>query len=466
MKSVSGTVKITDNPLNQEKMNAYIAKIIGKLEFTIPWEEEFIQAVKKVFVSVEPIIEKTPHYQKHRILERLVVPERTIMFRVPWLDDAGDIQINNGYRIEFNSVLGPYKGGLRFHESTSLNSLKFLGFEQIFKNALTGLPLGAGKGGSDFSTKGKSDMEVMRFCQSFMTELFRHIGSDTDILAGDIGVGGREIGYLYGQYKKLKNETAGVFTGKGLNWGGSLLRMEATGFGNVYFADEMLKTKQNAIEGKNVAISGFGNVAWGSARKVNDLGGKVVTLSGADGYVYDPDGIKGEKIDFMLKMRGYGNDLVKEYADHFGVAYFPGKKPWEVKVDIALPCAFQNELDDTDAKNLINNGCICVSEGANMPCTPEAVELFLENNILFGPGKAANAGGVATSGLEMTQNSLMLGGWSKEAVDEKLNTIMKNIHKTVKDAADEFGVPGNYVIGANIAGFKRVADSMISHGLV
>jgi len=446
-------------------MNSYILKVLEKLKKNNPWEKEFIQAATEVLESIEPLIESDPRYKKLNIIERLVVPDRTIMFRVPWMDDKGDVQVNNGYRVEFNSALGPYKGGLRFHASVSLSSLKFLGFEQIFKNALTALPLGGGKGGSDFSVSGKSDMEIMRFCQAFMSELFRYIGPNTDVPAGDIGVGGREIGYLFGQYKLLKNEYTGVLTGKGQNWGGSLLRPEATGYGNVYFANEMLKTRNESFEGKTVSVSGFGNVAWGSVKKATTLGAKVVTLSGPDGYIYDPDGIKGKKIDYMLEMRWSGKDKVEQYADMFDVKFFPGKKPWEVKTDIALPCAIQNELNEYDAKNLIENGCICVSEGANMPCSPGAVELFLKSGTLFAPGKAANAGGVATSGLEMSQNSQRLQ-WSAEEVDSKLQEIMINIHKNAKESAEEFGKPGNYVVGANIAGFRKVADTMIDLGLI
>ena len=386
------------------------------------------------------------------------------MFRVPWTDDKGEVHVNRGYRIEFNSAIGPYKGGLRFHPSVTLSILKFLGFEQIFKNSLTTLPMGGGKGGSDFDPKGKSDNEIMRFCQGFMAELFRHIGPNTDVPAGDIGVGGREIGYLFGMYKKLKNEFTGVLTGKGLNWGGSLIRPEATGFGNVYFAEEMLKTRNDSFKGKIVTVSGFGNVAWGAIQKVNELGGKVVTLSGPDGYIYDKDGIKGDKIDFMLEMRASNRDVVKDYADEFDVPFFEGKRPWEVKCDIALPCATQNELHEENAKLLIANGCTCVSEGANMPCTPEAVEVFKEANILYAPGKAANAGGVATSGLEMSQNSLRFN-WTREEVDEKLHKIMKDIH----EQCVTYGTKGDfvdYVKGANIAGFMKVANAMLDHGIV
>uniref|UniRef100_A0A7C3N687 Glutamate dehydrogenase n=1 Tax=candidate division WOR-3 bacterium TaxID=2052148 RepID=A0A7C3N687_UNCW3 len=446
-------------------MNSYVSQVIEEVKQRYFWEKEFIQAVTEVLESLSLVMDKEPKYKKYRILERIVEPERIIFFRVPWTDDKGEIHINRGYRVEFNSALGPYKGGLRFHSSVTLSILKFLGFEQIFKNSLTGLPMGGGKGGSDFDLKGKSEGEVMRFCQSFMTELFRHIGADTDVPAGDIGVGAREIGYMFGQYKRLKNEFTGVLTGKGLNWGGSLIRPEATGFGVVYFAEEMLKTRKESLDGKRVAISGFGNVAWGAAIKANELGAKVVTLSGPDGYIYDEDGVKGEKIDYMLEMRASGRDSVKDYADKFKVKFVANRRPWEVKVDVALPCATQNEIDGNDAKNLIKNGCKYVVEGSNMSSTPEAVEAFLNNNILFSPGKASNAGGVATSGLEMSQNSMRLQ-WPREEVDKRLREIMVRIHQSCVDAAKEYGTPGNYVNGANIAGFKKVADAMIDQGLV
>lgn len=431
-----------------------------------PAQPEFLQAVTEVVDSVWEIVEANPRMKEAKILERIVEPERTIIFRVPWVNDKGEVQVNRGYRIEFNSAIGPYKGGLRFHPSVTISILKFLGFEQIFKNSLTTLPMGGGKGGSDFNPKGKSDNEIMHFCQAFMSELFRHIGANTDVPAGDIGVGGREIGYLFGQYKKLRNEFTGVLTGKGLNWGGSLVRPEATGFGNVYFANEMLKTKGESFEGKTVAVSGFGNVSWGAVQKVNELGGKVVTLSGPDGYIYDKAGITGEKVDYMLEMRASNRDMVKDFADEFeGVEFFAGKRPWEVKCDVALPCATQNELHLEDAKALLANGCICVSEGANMPSTPEAVEAFLEAKILFAPGKAANAGGVATSGLEMSQNSLRFN-WSAEEVDTKLHNIMIAIHnQCVEHGTDENGFV-DYVKGANIAGFMKVANSMLDQGVV
>jgi glutamate dehydrogenase (NADP+) len=428
-------------------------------------EPEFHQAVEEVCESLEPVFARHPEYRAAKILERMVEPERIVIFRVPWMDDQGEIHINRGFRIQMNSAIGPYKGGLRFHPSVTLSILKFLAFEQVFKNSLTTLPMGGGKGGADFDPKGKSDNEVMRFCQSFMTELFRHIGADTDIPAGDIGVGTREIGFLFGQYKRLTTEFTGVLTGKGLNWGGSLIRPEATGFGVVYFTEEMLKTKGLSIEGKTVAVSGFGNVAWGAVTKVNQLGGKVVTLSGPDGFVYDPDGIKGEKIQYMLEMRASAKDEVKSYADKFKAQFFPGKRPWSVKVDVALPCATQNELDENDAKELVKNGCVCVCEGANMPTTISGLKVFHSAGILYSPGKASNAGGVATSGLEMSQNSMRLP-WPKEEVDTRLHQIMKSIHDTCMQTAERFGDPGNYVMGANIAGFLKVANAMLEQGLV
>jgi len=453
-----------------EKSGTSVQKYIdGVLQGVVaknPGEKEFHQAVKEVLETLAPVLEKNPQYMKARILERIVEPERTITFRVPWQDDKGEFHVNRGYRVEYNSAIGPYKGGLRFHPSVNLSILKFLGFEQIFKNSLTTLPMGGGKGGSDFDPKGKSDAEVMRFCQSFMTELFRHIGPDTDVPAGDIGVGGREIGYMYGQYKRLKNEFTGVLTGKGITWGGSLIRPEATGFGVVYFCEEQLKSKGTSLKGKTVAVSGFGNVAWGAVKKVDDLGGKVVTISGPDGYIHDPEGIKGEKWEYMLQLRASGQDIVAPYAQKFKSGkFFAGKRPWEVKVDVALPCATQNELGETDAKNLLNNGVMCVTEGANMPCTPEAVEAFQKAGILFAPGKASNAGGVATSGLEMSQNSMRMS-WSREEVDKHLHNIMVNIHSACVTAAKEAGHPGNYVMGANIAGFKKVAEAMMAQGLV
>lgn len=443
----------------------YVMKLLADVKAKNPNEPEFHQAVEEVLESLDLVLQRHPEYRSLKIVERMVEPERVIMFRVPWMDDQGQIHINRGYRIEMNSAIGPYKGGLRFHPSVTLGILKFLAFEQVFKNSLTTLPMGGGKGGSDFDPKGKSDNEIMRFCQSFMTELFRHIGPNTDVPAGDIGVGTREIGYLFGQYKRLTNEFTGVLTGKGINWGGSLIRPEATGFGVVYFANEMLKTKGQSFDGKTVAVSGFGNVAWGAVQKVTELGGKVVTLSGPDGYIYDPDGVKGEKIDYMLKLRASNKDAVEDYAKEFKVQFFPGKKPWEVKCDVALPCATQNEIHEQDAKELVKNGCMCVCEGANMPTTIEAYRVFMEAGILYAPGKASNAGGVATSGLEMAQNSMRLP-WSRDEVDKRLHEIMIRIHDTCLATAEKYGTPGNYVNGANIAGFLKVADAMIDQGLV
>ena len=428
-------------------------------------EAEFLQAVEEVAEAVIPYIEENPKYKKAKILERLVEPERTILFRVPWIDDQGEVQINRAYRVEFNSAIGPYKGGLRFHPSVNLSILKFLGFEQIFKNSLTTLPMGGGKGGSDFDPKGKSDNEVMRFCQSFMTELARHIGPDTDVPAGDIGVGGREIGYMFGQYKRLRNEFTGVLTGKGRNWGGSLIRPEATGYGTVYFAQEMLATKNNNFKGKSVVISGSGNVAQYAAEKVIQLGGKVLTMSDSKGYIHDTDGIDADKLAWIMDLKNNRRGRISEYADQYPSASFhEGKRPWGVKCDIALPCATQNELNGEEAKALISNGCICVAEGANMPSTPEAIAEFHANHILFAPGKASNAGGVATSGLEMSQNSLRMS-WTREEVDSKLHAIMVNIH----ESCVKFGKDGDhvdYVKGANIAGFVKVADAMLDQGVV
>jgi len=443
-----------------------VDKLMIQLEHKHPGEVEYLQAVREVLESIEEVYNQNPQFESAGIIERIVEPDRILTFKVPWVDDNGKVQVNLGYRIQFNNAIGPYKGGLRFHPSVNLSILKFLGFEQIFKNSLTTLPMGGGKGGSDFDPKGKSDGEVMRFCQSFMMELWKIIGPETDVPAGDIGVGGREIGFLFGMYRKLARENSGVLTGKGLNWGGSLIRPEATGFGNVYFAKEMLATKGESFEGKTVAVSGFGNVAWGAAIKATELGAKVVTISGPDGYIYDPEGISGEKIEFMLELRASNEDIVKPYSYKFESGqFYEGKKPWEQKVDIALPCATQNELNKEDAEILIKNGCICVSEGANMPCTPEAVEVFLANKILFGPGKAANAGGVATSGLEMSQNSMKLS-WSKEEVDTRLHQIMCNIHEScVKYGKDGNGFV-NYVKGANVAGFLKVANAMLDQGVI
>jgi glutamate dehydrogenase (NADP+) len=446
-------------------MSEYVSKLLADVKAKNPSEPEFHQAVEEVLGSLDLVLQRHPEYRSLKILERMVEPERTIIFRVPWMDDQGQIHINRGYRIEMNSAIGPYKGGLRFHPSVTMGILKFLAFEQVFKNALTTLPMGGGKGGSDFNPKGRSDNEVMRFCQSFMTELCKHIGPNTDVPAGDIGVGAREIGFLYGQYKRIRNESTGVLTGKGINWGGSLIRPEATGYGCVYFAEEMLKTKKTNFDGKIVAVSGFGNVAWGAVQKVTELGAKVVTLSGPDGFVHDPDGVKGEKIDYMLKLRASNKDAVEDYAKEYKVQFFAGKKPWGIKVDVALPCATQNEIYADDAKELLKNGCICVCEGANMPTTIEAYNIFKDAKILYAPGKASNAGGVATSGLEMSQNSMRLP-WSREEVDKRLHEIMVRIHNTCLTTAERFGTPGNYVNGANIAGFLKVADAMIDQGLV
>lgn len=445
---------------------AYVAAVMEKVVAQNPSEPEFHQAVHEVIESLSLVLDQHPEYKAAHIVERMIEPERVILFRVPWVDDRGEIQINRGFRIEMNSAIGPYKGGLRFHSSVNLGILKFLAFEQVFKNSLTTLPMGGGKGGSDFDPKGKSDTEVMHFCQSFMTELFRHIGPNTDVPAGDIGVGAREIGYLFGQYKRLKNEFTGVLTGKGLNWGGSLIRPEATGFGTVYFAQELLASKGTDFTGKRVAISGFGNVAWGAVKKVGDLGGTVVTISGPDGFVYDADGIVGEKWEFMAKLRASGQDIVAPYAEKFkGATFTPGKRPWSVKVDVAIPCATQNELDANDASELVKNGCMALVEGANMPSTPEAVEIIQKAGVMFAPGKAANAGGVAVSGLEMSQNSMRYS-WSREEVDAKLHGIMKNIYKTASDAAAAYGAPGNLVTGANVAGFLKVANAMMDQGAV
>lgn len=446
-------------------MDPRVQQFMTLIKAKNPGENEFHQAVQEVSESLIPFIEENPKYKYSKILERMSEPERTIIFRVPWLDDKGEIQINRGFRIEMNSAIGPYKGGLRFHPTVNLGILKFLAFEQVFKNSLTTLPMGGGKGGSDFDPKGKSDNEVMRFCQSFMTELFRHIGADTDVPAGDIGVGGREIGYLFGQYKRLKNEFTGVLTGKGIEWGGSLIRPEATGYGVTYFAQEMLSTRGKSFEGKTVCISGSGNVAQYAAEKVTQLGGKVVTLSDSNGFIYDPKGISPEKLKYVMELKNIKRGRIKDYAEKFGVEYFEGKRPWSVKCDIAMPNATQNEIDEADAKMLVKNGCICVAEGANMPSTPEAVEFFIRSKILFAPGKAANAGGVATSGLEMTQNSMRLP-WSREEVDDRLKIIMKNIHSTcVKYGSKEDGYI-NYVDGANIGGFVKVANAMIAQGVV
>ncbi|MFH1144196.1 MAG: NADP-specific glutamate dehydrogenase [Candidatus Eisenbacteria bacterium] len=453
-------------------MSTSIAGFMEQVVAKNPVEKEFHQAVQEVVESLWPVLEKRPEYRRMKILERIVEPERVILFRVPWVDDRGEVQVNRGFRIEMNSAIGPYKGGLRFHPSVNLGILKFLAFEQVFKNSLTTLPMGGGKGGSDFDPKGKSDLEVMRFCQSFMSELFRHIGPDTDVPAGDIGVGGREIGYLFGQYKRLRNEFTGVLTGKGLNWGGSLIRPEATGYGSVYFAAEMLGTRNETLKGKTCLVSGSGNVAQYTVEKLLQLGAKPVTLSDSAGYIYDEAGITAEKLAFILELKNIRRGRIKEYADKFKGAVYTPVDPkldynplWNHKAQCAFPSATQNEINAKDAQNLVKNGAYVVSEGANMPTTPDGVEVFLEKKILYGPGKAANAGGVATSGLEMSQNSMRLA-WTREEVDSRLHGIMKRIHQACYETAKEFGTPGNYVNGANIAGFLKVADAMIDHGVV
>ncbi len=439
--------------------------MMQELERKNPGEKEFLQAAHEVLESIKDVVDANPQFEKAGILERIVEPDRTFIFRVTWVDDSGKVQVNRGYRVQFNNAIGPYKGGLRFHPSVNLSILKFLGFEQIFKNSLTSLPMGGGKGGSDFDPKGKSDAEVMRFCQSFMSELQKYIGPDTDVPAGDIGVGGREIGYMFGIYKKIRNEHTGVLTGKGLTFGGSLIRPEATGFGLVYFTKEMLKTKGIDFKGKTVSLSGFGNVSWGAALKVVELGGKVITISGPDGYILDEAGISGEKIEYMLDIRATGNDVVAPYAQKFaGSKFIAGKRPWEVKVDVALTCAFQNELNGEEAAMLVKNGVIAVAEGSNMGCTPEAIKIFHDAKILFAPGKASNAGGVATSGLEMSQNSLRFN-WTAAEVDEKLHTIMVNIHKACVQYGTKDGYT-DYVKGANIAGFMKVAQAMLAQGVL
>ena len=446
----------------EQKINDFMALIEAKN----PNEPEFLQAVREFAETVMPFIANEKKYDGKIVLLRMAEPERSVIFRVPWVDDKGEIQVNRGFRIQMNSAIGPYKGGIRFHQTVNLSVLKFLAFEQVFKNSLTTLPMGGGKGGSDFDPQGKSDAEVMRFCQSFMTELCRHIGPDLDVPAGDIGVGAREIGYMFGQYKRIRNEFTGVLTGKGLAYGGSLIRPEATGYGVVYFTQQMLKTKGQSIEGKTVAISGFGNVAWGVALKVNELGGKLVTISGPDGYIYDADGISGEKIEFMLEMRASGNNRAESFAEKFPSAVFhKGKSPWEAKVDVAIPCATQNELTEADAIKLIANGVLCVTEAANMPCTLDAIKQFLDAKVLFAPGKAANAGGVAASGLEMTQNSIRLN-WTSEEVDARLKDIMTGIHSQCKKYGTDNDGYVNYVKGANIAGFVKVADAMLAQGVV
>jgi glutamate dehydrogenase (NADP+) len=446
----------------EQKINDFMALVEAKN----PNEPEFLQAVKEFAETVMPFIANDKKYDGKNVLLRMAEPERSVIFRVPWVDDKGEIQVNRGFRIQMNSAIGPYKGGIRFHPTVNLSVLKFLAFEQVFKNSLTTLPMGGGKGGSDFDPQGKSDAEIMRFCQSFMTELCRHIGPDLDVPAGDIGVGAREIGYMFGQYKRIRNEFTGVLTGKGLAYGGSLIRPEATGYGVVYFTQQMLSTIGQSISGKTVAISGFGNVAWGVALKVNELGGKLVTISGPDGYIYDAEGISGEKIEFMLEMRASGNNRAESFAEKFPSAVFhKGKSPWEAKVDIAIPCATQNELHEEDAKKLIANGVMCVTEAANMPCTLDAIKQFLDAKVLFAPGKAANAGGVAASGLEMTQNSIRLN-WTSEEVDARLKDIMIGIHGQCKKYGTEEDGYVNYVKGANIAGFVKVADAMLAQGVV
>ena len=443
----------------------YLNKVYADVEKRNGGEPEFLQAVRDVLESLEPVVAADSKFEENGVIERMVEPERMISFRVSWVDDNGQVQVNRGYRVQFNSAIGPYKGGLRFHPSVNSSVIKFLGFEQTFKNSLTGLPMGGGKGGSDFDPRGRSNGEIMRFCQSFMTELAKHIGADTDVPAGDIGVGAREVGYLYGQYKRLRNEFTGVLTGKGLSYGGSLIRPEATGFGAVYYAQEMLKTFGEEVKGKTFAVSGFGNVAWGTVKKIHELGGKVVTISGPDGYIYDKDGISTEeKINFMLEMRASGRDKVQDYADKFGVPFFAGKRPWEQKVDVVMPCATQNEVGIDDAKNIIANGVKYYVEVANMPTTDEAVAYLKANGAVIAPSKAVNAGGVAVSGLEMSQNSMRYS-WTAEEVDAKLHQIMTNIYKNSYEASKKYGMEGDLVAGANIAGFEKVAEAMIAHGI-
>ncbi len=443
-----------------------IQQIMSSLEAKHPGEHEYLQAVKEVLLSIEDIYNEHPEFERAKIIERLVEPDRIFTFRVTWIDDKGEVQTNQGYRVQFNNAIGPYKGGIRFHASVNLSILKFLGFEQTFKNALTTLPMGGGKGGSDFNPRGKSDREIMRFCQAFMLELWRNLGPDRDVPAGDIGVGGREVGYMYGMYKKLARENTGTFTGKGLEFGGSKIRPEATGFGALYFVKSMLATQGTSLEGKTIAVSGFGNVAWGAIIKATELGGKVVTISGPDGYIFDPSGISGEKIDYLLELRATGEDIVAPYAEEFPEAtFFANKRPWEQKVDIAIPCATQNELGLEDAKLLIANNVICVGEASNMGCTPEAIDALIENKVMYGHGKAVNAGGVATSGLEMTQNAMHLS-WSEAEVDEKLKDIMHNIHEQCEKYGTEESGYINYMKGANIAGFMKVAKAMMDQGII
>ncbi|HQG32805.1 MAG TPA: NADP-specific glutamate dehydrogenase [Deltaproteobacteria bacterium] len=443
----------------------FVNQALERVREKNPGEPAFLQSVTEVLESLRPVLERNKKYRDANLLERITEPERVIIFRVPWQDDKGNVHVNRGFRIEFNSAIGPYKGGIRFHPSVNLDILKFLGFEQIFKNSLTTLPMGGAKGGSDFDPKGKSDNEVMRFCQSFMTELFRHIGHNTDVPAGDIGVGSREIGFMFGQYKRLRNEFTSVLTGKALCYGGSLIRPEATGYGSVYFAQEMLKTRNEDLEGKICTVSGSGNVAQYTVEKLNQLGAKVVTLSDSHGTIYDKDGINDEKLAWVLELKNVHRGRIKEYAEKFGVEYFEGKRPWHIPCDCAFPSATQNEISGKDAETLLNNGCYVVSEGANMPTVPEGVDRFIEKGILYGPGKAANAGGVACSGLEMSQNSMRLN-WPREEVDSRLHEIMQSIHRNCFETAKEYGHPGNYVVGANIAGFVKVADAMLHQGLV
>jgi len=450
----------------ERKAAAFVEDFMARVIAKDPLEKEFHQAVHEVVESLALFVVQNPVYMKARILDRMAEPERIIIFRVPWVNDRGEVEINRGYRIQMNSAIGPYKGGLRFHASVNLSILKFLAFEQVLKNSLTSLPMGGGKGGSDFNPKGKSDNEVMRFCQSFMNELFRHIGPDTDVPAGDIGVGGREIGFLFGQYKRLKNEFTGTLTGKGANWGGSPLRPEATGYGTTYFAQEMLDTIGDSIEGKTVTISGSGNVAQYTVEKVTQLGGKVVTLSDSNGFIHDPEGINAEKLEYVMELKNIYRGRIREYANEFkGATYYEDQRPWSVPCQIAMPCATQNEISESDARTLVANGCKCITEGANMPSTPEAIHVFQSNKLLYAPGKASNAGGVATSGLEMTQNSMRLT-WTREEVDARLHTIMKNIHQTCLQYGKESDGYINYVKGANIGGFLKVANSMISHGII
>jgi len=443
-----------------------IHQIMYSLEKRHPGEAEYLQAVREVLVSIKDVYNQHPEFEKAKLIERVVEPERILTFRVPWVDDHGEVHVNIGYRVQFNSAIGPYKGGLRFHPSVNLSILKFLGFEQTFKNALTTLPMGGGKGGSDFSIRGKSDAEVMRFCQAFMTELFKVVGPEEDIPAGDIGVGQREIGYLFGMYKKLTHQWSGMITGKGIEWGGSLIRPEATGYGALYFVNQMLQTRGIDIKGKNIAVSGFGNVAWGAVKKATELGGKVITISGPDGYIYDPNGIYGEKIDYMLELRASGNDVVAPYADKFkGSTFVADRRPWEIKCEIVLTCATQNELNGEDAQNLIKNNVLCIAEVSNMGCSPEAIDTFLAAKALYAPGKAVNAGGVATSGLEMSQNAIRLS-WSAEEVDKRLHEIMHSIHEQCVKYGTEDDNFINYVKGANIAGFMKVANAMMAQGIV